>query len=135
MMKENEMTDVVIAADGGPVPGACNTLGEFLASLEDGQFDQDCYQVIRDLAAKMNDHVAAHGSAVGSVTLTINFRQDEAVTEIRSAFKVKAPEEKRARSLMWNTEDNRFTRVRPNQGQLFGIRDVSGNARQMRDAV
>lgn len=58
------MDDAYTAPDGGPVPGACNTLGEFVRSLEDGQFDADCYTAIRDLAEKMNDHAWKTGAGV-----------------------------------------------------------------------
>ena len=75
-----------IAADGGHVPGVCNTAGEFIRSLEDGYFDQDLYQAIRDLSAKMNDHAATHGTASGSVSITLNFKQDGGVTEIKASF-------------------------------------------------
>lgn len=51
--------DKSLAADGGLVPGTCNTLGEFVRTLEDGQFDADCYTAIRDLSAKLNEHACA----------------------------------------------------------------------------
>lgn len=130
------MTDIIEqprAADGGHVPGACNSAGEFISSLEDGYFDNDLHQALRELSAKLNDHAGANGVATGSVTISINFKQDGDVTEIKAAFKVKPPEERRPRSIMWTTEDNRFTRTRPHQGTLFGIRDVTGE-RDIRSA-
>jgi hypothetical protein len=123
------------AADGGTVPGACNTLGEFVRTLEDGQFDADCYEAIKELSAALNDHAGAMGGkAKGKVTITLDFSQEAQVTEIRSSFKVTPPADKRAKSILWTTEDNRFTRTRPGQQQLFGIRDVSSGSRFARDA-
>lgn len=122
------------AADGGHVPGACNTLGEFVKSLEDGQFDADCYAAVRDLSAKLNEHAwSAGGRAKGKVTISLDFAQEGGVTEIKASFKVTSPEAKRPKSIMWTTEDHRMTRTRPGQAQLFGIRDVLGKS-DLRDA-
>lgn len=122
------------AADGGHIPGACNTLGEFVRSLEDGQFDADCYTAIKDLSAAMNEHAWNNGGkAKGKVTVTLEFIQEGVLTEIKSAFKVTSPDARRPKSVMWTTEDHRFTRTRPGQEQLFGIRDVSGGAGDLRD--
>lgn len=123
------------AADGGRVPGACNTLGEFVRTLEDGQFDADCYGAIRDLAAKMNDHAMHNGGkAKGKVVITLELSQEAQISEIKAAYKVTEPTEKRAKSILWQTPDHRFTRTRPGQEQLFGIRDASGSSRPLRDA-
>lgn len=114
------------AADGGHVPGACNTLGEFVRSLEDGQFDADCYEAIKTLSAAMNEHAWANGGkAKGKVTIVLDFAQEGGLNEIKAVFKVVKPDNRRPKSIMWNTEDHRFTRTRPGQQQLFGIRDVS----------
>ncbi|WP_380873628.1 hypothetical protein ACFB49_42790 [Sphingomonas sp. DBB INV C78] len=123
------------AADGGPVPGACNTLGEFVRVLEDGQFDADCYEAIKDLNAKLNEAAWANGGkAKGKVVITLDISQEGGVTEIRSAFKVTDPAGKRAKSVLWQTEDHRVTRVRPGQLQLYGIRDVGGPGAAVREA-
>lgn len=122
------------AADGGHVPGACNTLGEFVRSLEDGQFDCDCYEAIKELSADLHEHAWNNGGkARGKVTISLDIVQEGGVTEIKAAFKVTSPEHKRPKSIMWTTEDHRMTRTRPGQQQLFGIRDVSG-ASALRDA-
>lgn len=114
------------AADGGHVPGACNTLGEFVRTLEDGQFDADCYEAIKSLSAKLNEAAwTSGGRAKGKVTITLDIAQEGGVTEIKSAYKVTEPADRRAKSVLWTTEDHRFTRTRPGQQQLFGIRDAS----------
>jgi hypothetical protein len=123
------------AVDGGVVPGTCNTLGEFVRTLEDGQFDADCYSEITQLGAALTEHAWQNGGkAKGKVTITLEFAQEGGITEIKSSFKVAGPVERRPKSVLWQTEDNRFTRTRPGQHQLFGIRDVSGPSRPIRDA-
>ena len=125
----------IIAADGGTIPGTCNTLSEFMRTLEDGQFDADCYEAIKKLSAALNEHAwQSGGKAKGKVSITLEFSQEGSITEIRSAFKVTEPQLARSKSVLWTTEDHRFTRTRPGQEQLFGIRDVSSSARAMRDA-
>ena len=122
------------AADGGHVPGACNTMGEFIRSLEDGQFDADCYEQVKDLSAALAEHAWRNGGkAKGKAVVTLDFNQDGGITEIKASFKVTKPEDRRPKSVMWRTEDNRFTRTQPNQQQPFGIRDVSGPAERPRD--
>lgn len=113
------------AADGGHVPGACNTTGEFISSIEDGQFDADVQGALRELAARMNDQTRALGGSKGKITITIDFKQEAQILTLKAAYKVVYPEEPRPKSIMWTTEDNRFTRSQPNQGALFGVRDAS----------
>lgn len=123
------------AADGGHVPGACNTMGEFIRTLEDGQFDADCFDAVKDLNAKLNEAAWANGGkAKGKIAITLDIAQEGGITEIRSTFKVTEPAGKRAKSVLWQTEDHRPTRTRPGQAQLFGIREVGGGASQIREA-
>lgn len=134
-MSENDPTAPSRAADGGHVPGACNTMGEFIRTLEDGQFDSDCFDAVKDLNAKLNEAAwAAGGKAKGKIVITLDIAQEGGITEIRSAYKVTEPAGKRAKSVLWQTEDNRPTRTRPGQAQLFGIREVGGPASQIREA-
>ena len=121
------------AADGGHVPGACNTLGDFIRSLEDGQFDADAYAAIKKLSAALKATAMTQGGkAKGKVTIALDFEQEGAVTAIKASFKVATPEGRRPKSIMWSTDDNRLSRSRPGQSELFGIRDVSG-ASDLRD--
>lgn len=124
-----------VAADGGHVPGACNTLGQFISSVEDGQFDADVFNKLRLLNAELSDHAHHNGGkAKGKLVLSFDFNQDGGVTEIKSSYKLTLPEERRPKSIMWLTEDNRPTRTRPNQRELFGIRDASAPVSRARDS-
>src|SRR3546814_11034011 len=76
------------AADGGHVPGACNTLGDFVRSLEDGQFDADAYAAIKRLSAALTATAMSNGGkAKGKVTISLDFEQEGSVTQIKAAFK------------------------------------------------
>jgi hypothetical protein len=124
-----------VAADGGYFPGACNTLGEFVTSIEDGQFSADAYADLKDLNAALHEHAQHNGGkAKGKLVLTFDITQDGGLNEIRSSYKITKPEQKRGKTVLWQTEDNRFTRNRPNQRELFGLRDASAPAGRARDA-
>lgn len=113
------------AADGRPIRGAASTFGQFVAILEDGQFDADVALAMRDMAAELQDIAASQGSAKGKLTVEIDFKVDNGMFIIAAKHKVKLPDPVRPKSVAWTTEDNRFTPTKPNQGQLFGVRDVT----------
>ena len=113
------------AADGQPVRGAASTFGQFIAMLEDGQFDADVALDLKKLAAELSDVAASQGRAKGKLTVEVDFTMENAMFVIAAKHKVKMPEAKRARSVAWTTDDNRFTPNKPHQGQLFGVRDVT----------
>jgi hypothetical protein len=116
------------AADGRALRPAASTFGQFIGFLEDGQFDADVALALKDMAAEMQDIAAAQGSAKGKLTIEIDFKVDNGMFIIAAKHKVKLPDPVRPRSVAWTTEDNRFTAHKPNQGQLFGVRDVSSSA-------
>lgn len=114
------------AADGGYVPGACNSFGEFVASLEEGQFDADLYAQVKELSESLQEHAAYNGGkAKGKVTLVLELVQEAQITKIKASFKVVKPEAPRLTSIMWATEDGRYSRRQPGQGQLFGVQGVA----------
>jgi hypothetical protein len=117
------------AADGGRLHPAASTLGEFLNLLEEGQFGADVYHDLKDLAADMHaTAIQSGGKAKGEVTIKLKFSMEGAVFYISPTHSIKVEQPKRARSLMWTTEDNRFTPNKPHQGSLFGVRDMSGSS-------
>lgn len=133
--EREEETATEIAADGYHVPGACNTMADFIRQLEYGQFDADAYAAVRELAEDMADHAAVMGGkATGKIVITLDFKQEIEVTEIRAKVKVTRPEAPRSKSIMYQTDDHRMTGVHPSQREFFGIRDVSNSARTIRDA-
>lgn len=116
------------AADGRPLRPAASTLGQFLALLEDGQFDADVALDLKTMAADLQDVAATQGTAKGKLTIEVDFKVNNGMFVIGAKHKIKMPEAVRAASVAWTTEDNRFTPHKPNQGQLFGVRDVSNGA-------
>lgn len=121
------------AADGRAIRPAASTFGQFIGFLEDGQFDADVAVDLKELAAQLQDIAATQGTAKGKLTVEIDFKVNNGMFVIAAKHKVKLPEAQRAASVAWTTEDNRFTPHKPNQGQLFGVRDVTRSA-SLRDA-
>ena len=117
------------AADGNRLPPAANSFGDFIRFQEDGHLDAELSEALKQLASDMS-HTAIEsgGKAKGKMGLTFDFALEGRVFSIAAKYKVDVPEAKRPRSVMWSTEDGRFTPSNPQQGQLFGVREVSGPA-------
>jgi hypothetical protein len=116
------------AADGRQLRPAASTFGQFVGFLEDGQFDADVAADMKEMAAQLQDIASTQGTAKGKLTIEIDFKVNNGMFVIAAKHKIKLPEEIRAASVAWTTEDNRFTPHKPNQGQLFGVRDVTPTA-------
>lgn len=117
------------AADGRALRPAASTFGQFIGFLEDGQFDADVALDLKNMAADLQDLAATQGAAKGKLTVEIDFKVENGMFIIAAKHKIKTPDPVRAKSVAWTTEDNRFTPHKPNQGQLFGVRDVSSGSR------
>lgn len=117
------------AADGVPIVPAATSFVDFIRFLEDGQLNRELTEVLRSISSEMS-HTAIEsgGKASGKLTLTFGFSLEGKVFTIASKHKVDVPEAKRPKSVMWTTEDGRFTPSNPHQGQLFGVRDVGGRS-------
>ena len=121
------------AADGKPLRPAASTFGQLIGFLEDGQFDADVALDLKGMVEDLHNVAATQGSAKGKLTVEIDFKLDNGMFIIAAKHKVKLPDQARPKSVAWTTEDNRFTPHKPNQGQLFGVRDVTA-ASGLRDA-
>lgn len=115
------------AADGGRLPPAANTFGDFVRMLSDGDFDRELTDVLQQLNQDMsNAAIEQGGKAKGKLVVTFDFALEGRVFAIGSKHKVDVPEPKRPKGIMWATQDGRFTPSNPQQGHLFGVREVSG---------
>jgi hypothetical protein len=122
------------AADGKPLPPAANSFADFVRFQEDGQLNAEMTEALQNLAHDMMaTAIESGGKAKGKMSVSFDFSLDGRVFSIASKFKVDVPEAKRPKSIMWATEDGRFTPSNPFQGNLFGVREVRG-AGDMRDA-
>lgn len=113
------------AVDGARLPPAANNFGDFVRFLEDGQFDAELTEALKELAGEMaNAAIDSGGKSKGKLTVTFDFSLEGRIFSIASKHKVDVPAAKRPKSVLWATEDMRFTPSNPQQGQLFGVREV-----------
>ena len=113
------------SADGSRVAPAANNFADFVRMLSDGDFDRDLTVVLQALNSGMcAAAIEQGGKAKGKLTLTFDFALEGRVFTIGSKHKVDVPEAKRAKGIMWATEDGRFTPSNPHQGNLFGVREI-----------
>lgn len=116
-----------IAADGAPRQPAANSFSDFVGFLEDGDFNREMTGVMKDIATELaNSAINAGGKSKGKLTVSFEFALDGRVTSITPKYKVDLPQEKRPKSVMWMTEDGRFTPSNPRQHEMFGVRNVDG---------
>lgn len=112
-------------AEGRTVVPVANTFDQFLAGLEDGQLNRELSEELQRLAGDMsNAAIDNGGKSKGKMTLTIDFALEGRIFTIASKHKVELPPGKRQKSVMWITEDLRFARSDPKQGDFFGVREV-----------
>jgi len=122
------------AADAARVAPAANTFADFVRMLSDGDLDRDLSHVLQQMNQDMcAAAIDAGGKAKGKLTVTFDFALEGRVFTIGSKHKVDVPEPKRAKGVMWATQDGRFTPSNPHQGNLFGVREIGGSA-SFRDA-
>lgn len=113
------------AADGLPIAPAANSFSDFIRFQEDGHLNDELTAELRKLASEMMANaIDAGGKSKGKLTLTFNFALEGRVFAIASKYKIDLPDAPRPKSVMWATEDGRFTPQNPQQGHLFGMREV-----------
>jgi hypothetical protein len=123
-----------LAADGRALPTAY-TFGQFIQMMEDGELHGELSDALQKINAAMANHALDFGGKPkGKMTLTIDFTLDKGVFEIRGDYAVKLPTPPRGKTVVWGTQDNRFTPQNPKQMHLFGVREVAtaGEAGQVR---
>ena len=122
------MTDQPKAADGRLLPTAF-TLGQFLQLLEDGDFQAEVSDALREINGKLSQHVIDYGGTPKArLTVTVDFILDKGVFEIAADYAVKLPKAPRGKTVAWSTPENRFTPQNPRQMQMFGVREVADPA-------
>lgn len=100
-----------------PVPA--RTFALLLAELEEGDLAHDLTEAVQDLIAELEDvRIAQRGKPSGSISITLNFSDDDGIIEVKSAFSVTKPKRKRAKSIYWPTADHHLSRQNPRQHSM-----------------
>ena len=125
------------SADGGYRYPSATTLTDFVFMLNDGAFNQDAADKLKELAEGLEELGCDTGKKVkGKLTLNVEVeREVDGVYFFTPQLVVKLPPEKVQRTIGWVTGDNKFTPNKPNQGNLFGtVREIAAEPRIVREA-
>lgn len=126
------------AADGGPVAKRSGHVADVLRMLEDGQFNADVSEEMRDLAKRMEAYAHNNkGAAKGQLQITLDFSLGNGVFVITPSSKIKAPVEKRMGTALFLGENGSLGRNPSGQGAMFGDRKPRDNydgPREIKDA-
>lgn len=105
----------------------------FLQSLAGGQFHSDLTDELEKVCTTLHNVADENGGvAKGKLSINIDFKLKGGVFEISQDFKTTLPHAKLDSTMLWATQDNRFTPMNPKQLQMFGpdgrqLRDVGGD--------
>jgi len=124
------------ALDGQPLAKTANSFADFIRMVENGQFDADVQYELKEAAETM-ENLILDGAKKVKTTLTVQIEisreAGKQFYEIGAKFKVKTPEQPRQKSVAWLTDNNVFTPNQPQQKQMFGVREVIGGPRRVRN--
>jgi len=113
----------ITAADGGPVAKRSGHVSDVLRMLEDGQFNADASEAMRELVRMMEAHAHNNkGAAKGKVTIELDMTLANGVFVLTPAYKVKAPVQKRLGTALFAGDTGSLGRNPPGQKAMFGDR-------------
>lgn len=112
-----------VAADGGPIAKRSGHVSDVLRMLEDGQFNADVSEVMRELGKALEAHAHNNkGVAKGKLSIELDFTLANGIFVITPSHKVKKPEAKRIGTALFLGENGSLGRNPPGQGAIFGDR-------------
>ncbi|SNY94104.1 hypothetical protein SAMN04515647_4427 [Cohaesibacter sp. ES.047] len=100
-------------------PPILRQFGQFMQSLEDGQFHQDCSDTLTEIREKLTDYMLDHGGEP-SATLTIKFKlkMEKGTLSVRPSLDKSLPKAPRGTSMLYVTEKG-LTPLNPKQMDMF----------------
>ncbi|BBK30274.1 hypothetical protein EDC65_2280 [Stella humosa] len=96
-----------------------HTFAQFIGTAEDGELHQDLSDQLVEIVAALENHVRDRGGKPSAtLALTIGFKLDNGLLEVRAEYKIKLPKSERAKSVFWTTPENHLSRRNPRQQEL-----------------
>lgn len=118
--KEAAPTPQDTAADGQGIP-MLRHFDQLIATLDDGDLNQDASEKLLELTKALTDFVINHGgSPTGEITLKLRLKYDGGSFAISPKLTMTKPVEPRPTSHMWGTPEGFLTPFNPQQLQMFG---------------
>ena len=110
-------------SDPQPVPS--RNIAKIINELEGGDFQHELSNAVQDLMADMEEvRQDFRGKPEGSVTITLKFKNDDGVIDVKSEFKVSKPKRPRRKTIYWLTDQHLLSLTNPRQLDM-GFRDVN----------
>lgn len=114
-------------------PPVTRTFSQFLAEIEDGDFQAELTEALREAVAALSDRVKAQGGKPrAKIKIDIALAHESGTIEVKADFKAELPKPARGRSIFWATPDNALSKSDPRQ-QRLPLREVT-DRRLPRDA-
>jgi hypothetical protein len=106
-------------------PTEARTFPMLLATLEEGVLSGDLSDAVKEIVAALSDSARdVGGKPSATLTLTLGFKLDGGLIEVRAEHKVKLPKgAPRSRSMFWATPNNNLTGRNPRQRD-FNFRTI-----------
>ena len=115
----------VVAADGGTQPKRSGYLSDVIRMLDEGQFNADASEDMRELSAFLHTHAKNNkGKAKGTITITLDFVVANSAMVVVPKHTVKKPVEKRDGTMLFLAENGSLGINPPSQMPMFGNRQV-----------
>ena len=113
-------------------PDEARTFSAFLSRVEDGEFAVELSDHVRDIVATLHDvQRDVGGKPSATITITLGFKLEDGMVEVRADAKVKKPKVVRPRSMFWASPNNNLTGRNPKQREL-PLRQVLADAAEVR---
>ena len=99
----------------------------WLTEIEQGGLNASLSNALQNVVSELNDHVQAFGGvAKGSLTLKLDFKNEDGIFEIRRSIKTKMPDEKSSPSIFWSDGENNLIKENPKQSSFnYGDKTVA----------
>lgn len=118
----------VMAADGNPQPKRSGYVSDVIRMLDEGQFNADVSEDMRDLTAYLHEYAKRNkGSAKGKLVITLDFVIGNNAMVVAPTHTVKKPVEKRAGTMLFMAENGSLGVNPPTQSPLIGNRPIRDN--------
>lgn len=120
---------------GTTVPDGPGPFLAFLKDVEDGRLAAELADQMQEIGRILPQHARLHGGKPkASVTITLDYKLDDGVVEVRAEFKTKLPKAPRVKSIFYALKDGSFSTDNPKQVEMK-FREPERTTAPVRDVI